>query len=156
METLLAAVEASGTAAALRTGRWSYAAVNAAHILGIALLVGPIMTLDLRMLGLWRSVPLAPLAVVLRPVAASGLAVAVAAGLALFSVQAAHYGDLALFQAKLALIIAGAGGALALHRAAGPTLERAAPGRLRLHALLSISCWLGALVCGRLIAFVEG
>ena len=35
---LLGAVEGWSVAAALRGGRWSYAAVNAAHILGIALL----------------------------------------------------------------------------------------------------------------------
>lgn len=156
MEALLAAVEASGPAAALRTARWGYAGVNAAHILGIALLVGPILALDLRMLGLWRSIPIAPLAAVLRPVAATGVAIATLAGVALFSVQATHYADLTLFQAKLALILVGLAGALALHRAAGPDLAQASPARLRAQAALSICCWLGALVCGRLIAFVDG
>jgi len=43
--------------------------------------------------------------------------------------------------------------ALAIHRAYGLTLEGASERRLRIHALVSLGCWLGALACGRLIAF---
>jgi hypothetical protein len=40
-----------------------------------------------------------------------------------------------------------------IHRAHGVTLEAASARRLRFHALFSLACWLGALACGRLIAF---
>ena len=60
VDAVLAAVEASGLATALRFSRgWGYAAVNTAHVLGVALLVGAAVPLALRLLGLWRGVPLA-------------------------------------------------------------------------------------------------
>jgi hypothetical protein len=55
---------------------------------------------------------------------------------------------------KLALIAAGAGAALALHLAHGLRLEHAARRRLALAGALSMTCWLGALIAGRMIAFV--
>ena len=63
--------------------RWTYASVNAAHIVGIALLFGAIVPLDLRLMGWRRTVPIGTMARVLLPVAIAGLA-ALVAGLALF------------------------------------------------------------------------
>lgn len=155
MEALTAALEASALAEALRGGRWSYAAVNAAHILGLALLVGAIVPLDLRLLGVWRSVPVEALARVLTPVAAAGLALAASTGLMLLSVRAGAYLSHPLVQAKLALVLFGVGSAAALHWRWGLALSGVAGAPLRRRALLSLACWLGALVCGRMIAFVD-
>ncbi len=140
-------------AQALRASRWGYAAVNAAHILGIALLIGAIVPLDLRFLGLWRTVPRAALTRVLVPVAAGGLALAILAGLLLFSVRAREYAGIGFLQAKLALVSVGLVSALALHRAHGRLLENSSDARLAGHAVVSLLCWIGALACGRLIAF---
>lgn len=153
MEASLAALEGSGIAVYLRSARWGYAAVNALHILGIALLVGAIVPLNLRLLGVWRSIDRAALVRVLAPTAAAGLGLAAGAGLLLFSVRAAEYAALAVFQIKLSLILLGALSALWAHWRHGVLLERAGRGRLAAHATVSILCWLGALTCGRLIAF---
>ena len=91
---------------------------------------------------------------VLVPCAAAGLTLAVAAGLLLFSVRAGHYADLDIFRIKLLLILAGAAAAIALHLRHGLLLQSAPQRTLRMHAILSMTCWLGALVCGRLIAFM--
>jgi len=153
---MLAALEGTALAQALRQARWGYAAVNATHILGIALLVGAILPLNLRFLGLWPGVPRAALVRVLVPVAATGLAIAVAAGLLLFAVRAREYAGLGVLQIKLVLIATGALAAVALHARHGFLLESAGEARLKGHAALSIACWLGALACGRLIAFAGG
>ena len=153
MEPLLAAIQASEPATFLRFSRWSYAAVNTAHVLGIALLVGSIVPLDLRLLGAWQGTDRRSLIRVLVPVAAFGLALAIAAGALLFSVRAADYAALLPFRIKLALILAGTLSALTLHAVHGRSLATASPARLRLAALLSITCWLGALILGRLVAF---
>ena len=155
MESLLAAMESTAIAEYLRVSRWVYAAVNAAHILGIALLVGSIMPLNLRLLGLWRGVPREMLARVLAPVAAIGLALAVTAGTLLFSVRALEYSEVVFLQIKVVLVTAGTLSALLLHRAHGWSLHGATEARLKTHATFSTACWLGALVCGRLIAFVD-
>lgn len=155
MEAILAAVEGSGIAAFLRHGRWSYAAVNAVHIFGIALLVGSILPLDLRFLGLWRQVSIDALARVLVPTAATGLAIAVAAGLLLFSVRAQEYAGNPFLQAKLLLVAAGTSAALAIHAGHGWWLRDASDRRLAWHGAISIACWIAALACGRFIAFVD-
>ena len=156
MEGLLADLASSDLATAFRRSRWLYAAANTTHIVGIALLVGAILPLDLRFLGLWKNVPRDGLVRVLVPVAATGLAVAVLAGLLLFAVRASEYAAHPVFLVKLLLILLGGGSAIAIHVAHGLWLTSADDARLARVGALSIACWLGALVAGRLIAFVDG
>lgn len=155
MESLLAAMESTAIAEYLRVSRWGYAAVNTAHVLGIALLIGAILPFNLHSLGLWRDVPRLLLARVLVPVAAFGLVLAVVAGTLLFSVRALEYSAIVFLQLKIVLVMVGVLSALLLLRAYGWSLRGATDARLRAHALVSTVCWLGALVCGRLIAFVD-
>lgn len=154
MEELAAALAASDIAQYLRHGRWSYAAVNAAHIFGIALLVGSVAVLDLRLLGAWKSIRLDQLTRPLVPVAASGLALAMAAGLLLFAVRASEYAAMLIFAVKLVLIALGTASAIGHHLAYGRSLEHASPGALRLAGAISLICWTGALLLGRALAFV--
>jgi hypothetical protein len=53
------------------------------------------------------------------------------------------------------LLVLGTLSAWWLYRRYGLSLKGTTEPRLRVHALLSTLCWLGALVCGRLVAFVE-
>ena len=73
LETL-AGLQDMALPAALRASRWVYPVVNTGHILGLALLFGAILPLDLRLLGLWPRLPMRPLSRVLLPVALCGLA----------------------------------------------------------------------------------
>lgn len=154
MEEILVALSASELATALRTSRWLYASTNTAHVLGIALLVGAILPLDLRLIGLWRGIERENLVRVLVPVAATGLALAVMTGLLLFSVRAPEYAAIPLFLVKLVLITIGATSAIVLHLVYGFRLKTAAGPRLARTGALSMACWLGALVAGRMVAFV--
>lgn len=88
LEYFLAALEASAPAEYFRGARWGYAALSAAHALGLALLVGAIVPLDLRLPGFWPDLEHPNIARVLVPVAAAGLALAVSTGSLLFSVRA--------------------------------------------------------------------
>jgi hypothetical protein len=113
----MTAIEQWPVAAALRRGRWSYAAVNGVHMVGIALLFGAIVPLDLRLIGFWRSVRIATLVRVLTPVAVTGVVLAIAAGLLLFSVRAVQYAGTIVFQIKLALILCAFANAVLARRA---------------------------------------
>ena len=155
MAALLAALESSEIATSLRGARWGYAAVNATHILGISLLVGAIVPLNLRLFGLWQAVPRALLVRVLVPMVASGLGIAVLAGFLLFAVRASEYATIGFLQTKLLLIVVGTLAALEAHRRYGFLLEGASRPRLAVHAGVSTICWLGALFCGRLIGFAD-
>lgn len=153
MDELLAALSQSELAQYLRFSRWAYAAVNTMHVLGIALLVGAIVPLDLRLMGVWRRVPHEDLARVLVPVAAAGLAIAGLTGLMLFSVRAGEYAGIAVFWTKLALVALGLAFALAAHALYGRWLSDATQTQRFRVGAASMACWLGALIAGRLIAF---
>ena len=157
LDTALTALEASALGAGLRESQYAYPLVNAAHILALAALFGSILALDLRLLGVWRSIPVAPLAKVLPRVAAGGLALAIPTGFALFSVQPFDYLIHPVFPFKLALIAFAAGNALLLHRTLGwHALLRGATivqPRVRAAAVLSLLGWTGAILAGRLLAF---
>jgi hypothetical protein len=135
----------------IRFSRWSYAAVNATHIASIAILYGSILLLDLRLMGMWKRVPLAPLLETVPRLAASGLAMAMVTGFLLFATRATEYVQLGIFQLKLAIIFVGTVFALSAHWYGA--LEQRSSATLRTIGLVSILFWTSALVCGRLIAF---
>ncbi len=138
-------------ATALRASVWVYPLVNAAHVLGIALLVGASVPMDLRLAGLWRpALPLADVLALLRPVAATGLTLAAASGALLFTVQARDYAAMPLFGLKLALI----GAALVNALAFGRRVLHLSPASRRAVGLLSLSLWLAILVAGRMLGYV--
>jgi len=151
LDALWPALEAWGPAAALRGSRWGYAAVNTAHVLGIALLVGAVVPLNLKLMGAWPGVAREVAARLTVPVAAGGLALAASAGVLLFSVRAGEYAATPLFQAKMALVTLGAAAALA--GTVGGVHRRGGKAAARTHGAVSLACWLGALVCGRFVAF---
>jgi cbb3-type cytochrome oxidase subunit 1 len=153
MSEFLAALEATEAAQFFRTSRLGYAALSAVHILGIALLVGAVMSLNLRLLGVWKTTSLSALTRVLVPVAAAGLMLAIVTGGFLFSVRATEYLGIGFLQAKVVLVALGIVSAVTIHSAYGLTLDGASRERRVFHALISTACWLGALACGRLIAF---
>jgi hypothetical protein len=142
----------------LRRSNLLYPFVNGTHITGLVLLFGAIVPLDLRLMGFWRSVPLPTLARVLVPVAIFGLVTALLTGAFMFSSQAVKYSGMGIFQLKLALVAAATMNALFLHRTAAWGTALAAPTgriypRLAVSGALSIVLWLGALLCGRFIAY---
>jgi uncharacterized membrane protein SirB2 len=148
----LEAVEQAGPIAALRESTLAYPLVNALHIVGIALLFGAIVALDLRLIGWRRAAGSADaVASLLLPVAITGLLVATPAGLLLFATDARAYAASPLFQAKMlvvALAIANALWLRASERRRPSTDQRAA-----IAAAASILLWLGAIVLGRLVGY---
>ena len=155
----IAALEATVLAATLRGSVWAYPLVNAGHILGVALLVGAIVPLDLRLIGLWASAPLPPLWRVLTRTAAVGLGLAVVCGILLFITRATAYAQSDLFLTKMAVVGAGLINVLILRMAVPDDLmanrwtTAKLPGRVRLSACISLGTWPVALVFGRLIGY---
>ena len=149
---ILAAIEGSAIAEWLRFSRWAYAGLSAVHILGIALLVGSAVPMDLRLLGAWRSLELGETYRVLARFAATGLVVAVASGALLFATRATEYAALDLFLLKMMLVLLGTSHAAALHWMGA--FPRASPGLRRAAGALSLAIWPLVLVCGRMLAFV--
>jgi hypothetical protein len=138
----------------LQQSTTAYLLVNAAHILGIGLLLGAILPLDLRVMGFFRHAALDVLGPFLRRSAAVGLVIAITTGLSLFSVDPAGYLANDAFVWKVALL------AMALCNIAYQYLKREDPrvpkGTIssRVVAGLSFGLWLGVLIAGRWIGFV--
>src|SRR5262245_10153527 len=84
-----------------------YMVVNATHILAIGLLLGAILPLDLRLLGLFRSFPLDVLGPFLSRAAAVGVAIAIATGFPLFLVRPEEYLGNPAFLGKIGLLVLG-------------------------------------------------
>lgn len=160
LEAYAEAIQASSLSQTLRASLWLYPLVNTGHVLGIALLFGAIVPLDLRLLGCWRSVPLAPLVRVLVPVAIAGLALAIGSGVLLFATRPIDYVVEPLFLVKFALLIAAIVNALTLRRLPRWRLidldhapGQVIPARWKLAGVGSILLWLGVITVGRLIGY---
>ncbi|SFU54081.1 hypothetical protein [Halomonas korlensis] len=152
MDEVLTRLAATPLAEWMRLSRWGYAGVNTLHVLGIALLVGAIVPLDLRLLGLRRHIGLADAASLLQPLAITGLLLAAISGVLLFLADPHGYAATPLFLLKLLLVLMAVSNALALNFGAG--LTRASTARLRLLGALSLVLWLLVLCAGRFLAFV--
>lgn len=161
IDALAQALHASALSQTLRASIWLYPLVNTAHVVGIALLVGAIVPLDLRLAGRWRGVPLRPLARVLMRSATAGLVLAVGSGALLFATRPQDYVGEPLFGLKLALLAAAIANALLLRRSpawqhalrdGADELQRPAA-VLRFAAIASIVLWLGVVTAGRLIGY---
>lgn len=158
MAQWIQALEGTSIALALRGSFWAYPLVNAGHILGVCLLVGAIVPLDLRLLGCWPSVSAAALWRVLTRCAAAGLTLAVACGVLLFITRASAYADSRLFLSKMIVIVIGSGNTLILHWrvAKGHPVSQvldSPPLFMRVGASVSLACWVTALTLGRLVGY---
>jgi hypothetical protein len=156
---IASALQGTGFATALRQSFWVYPIVNAGHIVGLALLFGAIVPLDLRLLGVWRQVPLAALGRILLPVAIAGLVLAVSTGALLFSVRAGEYVAMPLFWLKFSLIAAAVANALLLRLSLAWTVHEQSElagtlPRLQLAGALSLGLWLAVIVAGRMIGYL--
>lgn len=158
MDGLLQALSEGSIAAALRGSMGLYAMTNAAHILAIGLVVGSLATLDLRLLGLFRSYPVGVLGPPLSRMAAAGVILALITGFLLFSVRPAQYVQNPAFLTKIALVFLGILNAFVLHFGAQwkhVLRANAITWRVRLSAVLSLLIWISAILAGRWIGFSE-
>ena len=141
---------------AMRSSPALYPAVEILHIIGFVVLVGSILALDLRMLGLGRTIAIPPMAQLLLPLSRAGFLLAICMGFLLFSADASHVVKNPAFQSKLVLIAAALVNVAIAH--AGPwrhveSWRGEASGAAKATALVSLVLWLGAICAGRLIAY---
>lgn len=140
-------------------GVWSYGIINLVHILGIVMLFGSILILDLRLLGVWRSIPLAALSRPTVTLAMTGFAVAVASGIPMLAVKAGDYADNPFLWVKFPAIALALVNIWLVHRSqawkahARRDLVPRERRRLAVGASLSLAFWLTAITGGRMIGY---
>ena len=130
--------------------------VNLVHLLGLVLLVGPMLLLDLRLMGAGRQFPLPAVSGMLTAWAISGLLLLLPSGALLFAADAGPLLDNPLLQIKLLLITLGIANALLFRLLWADRLDEwdlVRPRLGQLQAALSAICWLATGTLGRLIAY---
>lgn len=135
---------------ALAAHAWAYPALEAVHIVGIALLLGSLVVFELRVWG--RQPSLAPdaLARLALPVSGVGFGLVVLSGSLMFATQPAELIANRWFVAKIVLVSAAGLNAVAFHLRGGiARVDRWA----RVQTALSVGLWVGAIICGRWIAY---
>ena len=151
-----AALEQSPFGLWARSSAYAYPYANLVHLLGLVMLVGGIGLLDMRIAGLFRSLPIAALSRVLTPFALAGLVLMAASGLVMFAADAGPLVKSATFRWKVALIGVALVNAAVFRvmwrrRSAASTTEPPVAARVMAVGSLLLWLWIGAL--GRLIAY---
>lgn len=141
----------------IRQSALAYPALSALHILGIALLLGNILLLDLRLLGVLRQSALSDLFKLFSRFAGIGLLLAIGSGVLLFSVQPLQYLSNQAFLLKMLLLALALLNLLIVHLSRA--WQQACSGgpvsnSLKLAAASSLLLWLTILFAGRWIAFI--
>lgn len=136
--------------AELQSNPWAYPALETLHILGIALLLGNLVALEVRVWGGVATLPVLPLARLSLGLASIGFGLVATSGLLMFATQAADLLAHRTFLVKMGLLaLAGCNAAWFHGRGSLRKLDLTA----RLQMLVSTALWLGVLVCGRWLAY---
>jgi len=161
LRAVLLWIEQTGLGHLMReSGPWTYAIVNVAHILGVSILFGSVLVLDLRLLGAWsRRVRIADLSGAVMSVAMPAFLVAIVTGAALLATKATAYVDNPFLLIKFPAIGLGVLNAGILNmtpawREVGVRALR--PGERRQLAVMggiSLASWLTAVTAGRMIGY---
>jgi hypothetical protein len=134
----------------LKTTAWAYPALEVVHIVGIALLLGNLIALEVRVFGRAAALPVPALARLSLTLALAGFSLAAASGLLMFATQPDELLANRAFIVKMGLLALAGLNAAAFHlRGSLRKLDSAA----RLQMLVSTGLWIAVVVCGRWIAY---
>lgn len=148
--------------ALMRQSTWAFPAFDAIHTLGIVLVAGTIMLVDLRLLGLGlRSVPVAELVSRIVPWTLWGFGLMFVTGALLFSSEAVKLYHSPVFRVKVVLLALAGLNAFIFHRTIYRDVANwdpgaVAPARARMAGLLSLLFWIAIIAAGRAIAYAPG
>ena len=143
-------LEDTGLGVYMREDPWGFAIALSAHSIGMSMALGVVIVATLRALNVLRQIPLQAHAY-LYPTAWAGFIVNLISGLALYVSHATEYSYQIVFMLKLGLIIAGGFLFKAMIDSAHDFGDDA--GKTKMMAALSLSCWILAIITGRLMAY---
>lgn len=137
--------------AVLKSSVWAYPALEVVHIFGIALLVGNLVLLEIRVFGRGSVLDIKALARLSLAAAGIGFLLAAASGLLMFASQASELLTNRAFTLKMILLMLAGSNAAWFHgRSSLDKLDALA----RWQMVVSTLIWLGVMTCGRWIAYV--
>ena len=148
-------VQYSAPLVAMRASPWLFPVIATIHLMGLALIGGAVLVVDLRLLGFGlRNQPVSALAHDAERWLFRGLVVMVSTGLLLFMCFATKYYFLTFFWVKMAALILVVIFTLSVRRRIAMANDAdVSPVRCKLVALVSLFLWTTVAVGGRYIGF---
>jgi hypothetical protein len=128
--------------------------IETIHLVALAVLLGSILMLNLRLIGLFRGWTPAQMARALRAYVAGSLAAILVTGVLLFLSDSTRYYANPAFGPKMVLLAAALLYHYTLYRKASSLRTEATPAWSKLAAMLSLLLWFGIGAAGRAIGFV--
>jgi hypothetical protein len=151
-------LETTALAEWVLTSLVGYPLVLTLHSVGMAIIVGLVMVVDLRLIGQFERIPLTALDNLLR-IAWYGFAINLTTGLMIFTSQAVSYSTSPTYLLKMLMVIGG----VAIAAYMQPILRReavgwgeagAVPSRIRTLAMASLVMWSMTIITGRFTAYL--
>jgi energy-coupling factor transporter transmembrane protein EcfT len=146
--------------AAVRQSRWMFAAGETLHFIGLSMMVGGLLVVDLRLIGFIRRIPIRS-ALAFLPFVLVGFVINLLTGIEFFAADPLMYWPSPAFKLKMSLILLAGLNALLFtvmaHRrvlALGP--DEDTDTFTKVTAGLSLALWLGVILLGRLLPAFEG
>jgi hypothetical protein len=135
--------------------QWFFAVDETIHIMALGMLIGTLLIVDLRLLGLgMRRQTVQELVRDLAPWTLLGVALMIATGVPLFMSEAVKLSRSSPFFYKMVFLSCAITLHFTLHRKATAPSATPGSGLGKLAASLSLLCWLGVALAGRAIAFL--
>ena len=149
-------LENTAIARMVQESMWGYPIVLSSHAVGMAILVGIVLMINFRVLGLAPKVPISALKTMYK-IAFVGVVINVLSGSMLFVANADAFYESTPFRLKIILLVVGTTLLVNLARRIFSSSDSApeyVPTRqVKLLALVSSIVWIGVIVMGRLIAY---
>lgn len=135
---------------------WAYPMILTMHTIGLGIVVGAAAVIDFRLLGVGPGIPLEEIERVF-PIFWTGFTINLISGVMLFVSEAADKATQPVFLVKLLLIAVGVVVTARIRRLVfrDGTPVRLAPSGARALAMTSLVLWGGAIVAGRLMAYLK-
>jgi hypothetical protein len=154
---LVRAIHAHSPVAAMMRTAWGWPIAESLHFIGLCLLIGGVGAFDLRLLGVARGASIAAMHRLI-PWGLLGFAINLITGSLFFLTEPDQYVYNPSFHMKLVcLSIAGANAATfyltSYRRVFSQEAVADAPLRAKIIAAVSLSAWVGVIICGRLLTF---
>lgn len=154
---MLERLETSGLATWVAESLYGYPIVLGLHAIGLAIVVGLLIFVDLRLLNMLGDIRLSALLGPMK-LAWYGFVVNALSGFALFSSQATYIIYSTPFLIKIGLVFLGAIIAFHIQRQITKNVDSweagSLPSSIKVAAAVSLLCWMGAIIAGRLIAYL--
>ena len=154
MEPFFKWCDATAIGQGIRGTTWEFPLIETIHILALAVLLGSILMIDLRLLGVLHRIPVSKMQRELGTYINVSLVIILITGVLLFLSEASKaYGN-AAFLPKITLLALAMIYHYTVHRKAGLSESPSGPAWGKVAALISIGLWFGVGVAGRAIGFV--